>query len=152
MVFDGEGSTEELVALSRKLGVENNVLFLHSCSDMELAQVYAACDVFVFPAQITWGLAVIEAMAASKPVVVSRKSGVSEIIQSGQNGILIDEPNAENMAVEVEKLIADTELRERIGVNAYKFTVENLSWKIYAKNMETVFQQTIDNFRKSKRH
>ena len=86
--------------------MKNKVLFLSGCSDEELAQVYAACDVFVFPAQITWGLAVIEAMATSKPVVVSRKSGASEIIQSGQNGIVIDEPNAENMAIEVEKLIS----------------------------------------------
>jgi glycosyltransferase involved in cell wall biosynthesis len=148
LIFDGTGSTDELVALSRKLGVENKVLFLHSSSDEELAQVYAACDVFVFPAQITWGLAVIEAMASSKPVVVSRKSGASEIIESGQNGVVIDEPTAENMAFEVEKLIVDSELRRTMGVNAYRYTVENLSWKIYAKNMEKIFKQTVNNFRK----
>ena len=148
LIFDGEGSTEELIALSRKLGIEEKVLFLHSGSDEELAQVYAACDVFVFPAQITWGLAVIEAMATSKPVVVSRKSGVSEIIQNGQNGVVIDEPNSENMAIEIEKLIANSELRKKIGVNAYKYTVENLSWEIYAKNMENIFKQTIENFGK----
>ena len=92
LVFDGEGPREELVALSKKLGVESKVLFLHSCSDEELAEVYAACDVFVFPAQITWGLAVVEAMATSKPVVVSSRSGVSEIIRNGENGYVIDEP------------------------------------------------------------
>lgn len=148
LVFDGEGSAYELVALSRKLGVEDKVLFLHSCSDAELAQVYAACDVFVFPAQITWGLAVIEAMASSKPVIVSKKSGASEIIQSGQNGIVVDEPNAENMAIEVEKLLADSDLRKTMGINAYNYTVENLSWKIFAKNISVIFEQTISNFRR----
>ena len=148
LVFDGEGSTDELTTLSRRLGVEKKVLFLHSCSDDELAQVYAACDVFVFPAQITWGLAVIEAMASSKPVIVSRKSGASEIIQDGENGIVIDEPNAENMAAKVEKLISDPELQKTIGSNAYSYTVQNLSWKIYAKNMVAVFEQTINNFQK----
>jgi glycosyltransferase involved in cell wall biosynthesis len=147
LVFDGEGSTEELVKLSRRLGVESKVLFLHSGSDVELAQVYAACDVFVFPAQITWGLAVIEAMAASKPVVVSRKSGVSEIIQNGKNGYLIDEPNGENMAMAVENLINNAALRRRIGESAYEYTTKNLSWEIYAKNMATVFEKTVEAFK-----
>ncbi len=82
LILDGGGPKEQLVKLSEKLGVSEKVLFLHSNDDEELAQVYAACDVFLFPQQITWGLAVIEAMAASKPVIVSNKCGASEIIQS----------------------------------------------------------------------
>ncbi|HLN88958.1 MAG TPA: glycosyltransferase family 4 protein, partial [Candidatus Binatia bacterium] len=148
LIFDGEGQSEELIALSRKLGVENKVLFLYSCSDAELAEVYAACDVFVFPAQITWGLAVIEAMAASKPVVVSSRSGASEVILNGDNGFVIDEPNAENMALQIEKLMADPELQRKIGQNANEFIRRNLSWEIYAKNMEIAFRKAIDSFRK----
>lgn len=148
LVFDGEGPREELIELSRQLGVENKVLFLHSCSDDELSQVYAGCDVFVFPAQITWGLAVVEAMATSKPVIVSKKSGASEIIQTGENGFVFDEPNAKNMVKQVEKLIIDPELRQRIGVNAYEYTKENLSWESYARNMATIFEKAIKNFRK----
>jgi glycosyltransferase involved in cell wall biosynthesis len=148
LIFDGEGSREELVKLSRQLGVESKVLFLHSGSDVELAKVYAACDVFVFPAQITWGLAVIEAMAASKPVVVSNKSGASEIIRSGQNGFVFDEPNPHNMAVQIENLISAPELRRKIGENAYEYTVQNLSWEVYAKNMAAVFRNVVENFKK----
>jgi glycosyltransferase involved in cell wall biosynthesis len=145
LIFDGEGPREKLVALSRKLGVENKVLFWHSRSDAELAEVYAACDVFVFPAQITWGLAVIEAMAASKPVLVSNKCGSSEIIQNGVNGIVVEASNPKDMATNIEKLINSTELQKKIGENAYEYARKNLSWKIYAKNMETVFQRAIAN-------
>ena len=81
LILDGGGPKEELVNLSEKLGVKDKVIFLHSNSDEELAKIYAACDVFLFPQQITWGLALIEAMAASKPVIVSNKCGGSEIIQ-----------------------------------------------------------------------
>jgi glycosyltransferase involved in cell wall biosynthesis len=149
LIFDGEGPREKLTALSKELGVDGRVLFLHSNSDEELAQVYAACDVFIFPAQITWGLAVIEAMAASKPVVVSNKSGASEIIQSGQNGIVVEEPNPKNMAAQIDLLISNPELRRKIGENAYKYTQENLSWEIYAKNMEFVFKKAVQNFKKA---
>ena len=151
LVFDGEGSREHLIALSRQLGVENKVLFLHSCSDAELAQVYAACDVFVFPAQITWGLAVIEAMVASKPVLVSNKSGVSEVIRNGQNGFVIEDPNPRNMALQIENLILDSELRQKIGENAHEYATQNLSWQMYAKNMTLVFEKALKNFKNPNR-
>ncbi len=149
LILVGQGSRTELVDLSQKLNVKNKVFFFQNCSDEDLAQIYAACDVFVFPAQITWGLAVIEAMVASKPVIVSTKAGASEIIQEGQNGFLIREPYAINMATNIEKLIKDPELRRKIGNNAYEYTKENLSWEIYARKMETIFQQTIKNYRKN---
>ena len=149
LILDGEGQRERLIALSRKLGVEDKVLFRHTCCDEELAEVYAACDVFVFPAQITWGLAVIEAMAASKPVIVSKMCGASEIIQSGVNGIVIDNTNPEKWARQIELLMNNPKLRKKLGENAYEYVSKNLSWEKYARNMARVFQQAIASSRRN---
>jgi starch synthase len=143
LILDGGGRREDLVKLSEELGVRDKVLFLHTNDDEELARVYAACDVFVFPAHITWGLAVIEAMAAAKPVIVSRKCGASEIIQSGVNGIVVDHAKPEEMARHVERLINDSKLRKRLGENAYEYVRNNLSWEKYARTMEKIFEQKI---------
>lgn len=143
LILDGGGRREELIMLSERLGVRDNVLFLHSKSDEELAEVYAACDVFVFPAQITWGLAVIEAMSAAKPVIVSNKCGASEIVESGVNGIVVNQANPEQMTRHIERLINDSKLRERLGENAYEYVRNNLSWEKYARTMEKIFEQTI---------
>ena len=99
LMFDGGGRTDELVKLSQKLGIQDKVVFRRSSNDEELAEVYAACDVFLFPAQITWGLAVVEAMVAAKPVIVSLKCGVSEIIQNGVNGITVEHQKPEEIAM-----------------------------------------------------
>ena len=147
LIFVGVGPIEQLVALSQKWGIENKVLFLHDCSDTELSQVYDACDVFVFPSQITWGLAVIEAMSASKPVLVSNKSGSSEVIKNGQNGFVIEEPYPKNMALHIENLIANSELRNTVGKNAYQYVKENLSWELYGRNMVSVFEKTLKKFK-----
>ena len=137
LILDGGGPKEQLVKLSEKLGVRDKVLFLHSNDDEELAKVYAACDVFLFPQQITWGLAVIEAMAASKPVIVSNKCGASEIIQSNENGLIFDQSKPEEIAEKVKLLLDNADLRKKLGEHAYEYVKNHLSWEKYARTMET---------------
>jgi glycosyltransferase involved in cell wall biosynthesis len=152
LIFDGYGSPEQinlLTTLAKKLGIKDKMLFLHTESDGELAKVYAACDVFVYPSQITWSLAVTEAMAAAKPVIVPKKCGVSEIVQSGVNGIVVDHVRPEEIAKQVELLMNNPKLRKKLGENAYEYVKNNLSWEKYAKNMESVFEQTISDFKRN---
>jgi glycosyltransferase involved in cell wall biosynthesis len=143
LIFDGSGPRGNLIKLIEKLGLKEKVFFLHSKSDEELVKVYSACDAFVFPPQITWGLAVIEAMAASKPVIVSNACGASEIIEDNVNGMIVKHSKPEEIAKKVELLINDPRLRRSIGRNAFEYVATNLSWKNYAESMENMFQQTI---------
>jgi len=147
LILDGHGPRDALTRFSEKLGVRDKVLFLHTTNDEELARVYAACDLFVFPSRCSWGLAVIEAMSASKPVIVSSKAGVSEIIQTGVNGIVVDHAKPEDIAKHAELLINEPKLRKKLGENAYEYVKNDLSWEKYAKNMENVFQEAISGFR-----
>lgn len=150
----GPGQQEMLKTLSKKLGVEDKVIFTFTNNDKELAELYAACDVFLFPSEMyTWSLAVslavIEAMASAKAVVVSNKTGASEIIENNVNGIVVDHAKPKEIAEHVEILMNDQRLRKKLGENAYENVVKNLSWEKYAENMEIAFQQTISNFRRS---
>ena len=148
LIYVGAGPTAHLVSLSQKWGIKDKVMFMSNCSDEELAQVYGACDVFAFPSQITWGLVVLEAMSASKPVLVSDKAGTSEIIVDAHNGFVIKEPYPENMALQIERLINNPELGKRVGENAYEYVKEDLSWETYAEGMARVFENAVKDFRK----
>lgn len=151
LILDVARQRKMLTKLAEKLGVSNKVLFLNSTSDQELAEVYAACDVFVYPASASpWGLVVTEAMAASKPVIVSKQAGISEIIQNGVNGIVVDHAKPKEIAGQVEMLMSNPKLRKRIGENAYEYVKNSLSWEKYAKNVEKVFQETISHSRCSR--
>jgi glycosyltransferase involved in cell wall biosynthesis len=144
LVLESAREREMLTSLSEKLGVRDKMLFLYSASDQELAEVYAACDVFVYPSSASpWGLVVTEAMAAGKPAIVSKQVGTSEIIQNGVNGIVIDRAKPEEIAKQVGMLIENQALRKKLGENAYEFVRNNLSWERYAKNVENVFRETI---------
>ena len=147
LIFDGSGPRENLTRLIKKLGLKEKVLFLYSKGDEELVKVYASCDAFVFPAPITWGLAVIEAMASSKPVIVSNACGASEIIEDNVNGMIFEHAKPLQIAKKVELLINDPQLGRNIGRKAFEFVETNLSWKNYAKAMESIFQETISQKR-----
>jgi 1,2-diacylglycerol 3-alpha-glucosyltransferase len=151
LIIVGQGPKNQIITLSKKLNIENRIIVLQNCSEEELAEVYAASDVFVFPSQITWGLVVVEAMVAAKPVIVSTKAGASEIIKEGQNGFLIEEPYPKSMAEKIEKLIANPELCRAVGNNAFEYAKENLSWEIYAKKMLCVYQQAINIVKRKSR-
>jgi len=145
LILDGAGPQTELKKLSEKLGVKDKVLIWHTKCDKDLAKVYAACDVFVFPPQITWGLAVVEAMASSKTVIVSKGCGAAEIVQDNVNGMLVEHAKPEEIARKVEDLINDPSLRKKIEKNAHGYVKNNLSWEKYARNMESIFQRAILN-------
>ena len=144
LVLDTYREQDMLKRLSKELGVGDKILVLQSKSDAELAEVYAACDVFVYPASASpWGLVVTEAMASAKPVIVSRQVGTSEIIEDNVNGIIINEPTPEEIAKQVEILLHNPKLRKTLGENAFQYVKNNLSWKKYAENVEGVFQRTL---------
>ena len=143
LILIGVGQVAMYRELALELGVGNRVLLLGNVSEDELAGIYKACNVCVFPAEQTWGLVVTEAMAAGKPVIVSRKAGVSEIIENNVNGIGIDDETPEILAAEIKRLIDDPTLAMKMGENALNYVRDNLSWERYARNMETIFNMAI---------
>jgi glycosyltransferase involved in cell wall biosynthesis len=144
LILDGPGSRKYLTGLVERLGLQSKVLFLCSRSDVELAEVYAACDVFVYPTSTsTWGMGPTEAMGASKPVIISKLAGASEMIQSGVNGIVVDFGKPQEIAKQAEQLMENPSLRRKIGKNAFQTVSECLSWEKYARNIEVLFEDTL---------
>jgi glycosyltransferase involved in cell wall biosynthesis len=147
LILDTPREREMLASLADELGLKEKVLFLDSKSDVELAEVYAACDCFVYPSSASpWGLVVTEAMAAGKPVIVSKQVGTSEIIEDHVNGIIIDKSTPEQIAEKIEVLLEDPKLARKLGENAYTYVRDNLSWRKYAERVERVFTETLSRF------
>jgi glycosyltransferase involved in cell wall biosynthesis len=65
-------------------------------------------------------LVILEAMAAGLPVVAVRSSGINDFVRDDVNGFLTP-PSRERWAEQVERLLADRQLRERLATNAREF-------------------------------
>jgi glycosyltransferase involved in cell wall biosynthesis len=142
LLFVGDGEDyDALRSLADQLNVSDRIIFQRNVGDDELPQYYSASDIFLFPADQTWGLAVTEAMAARKCCIVSKASGVSEIITDNKNGFLFEHGNFCSMAEIIDQLIEDPRRREDVGNNAQEFVKQELSWSSYTERMLSEFRK-----------
>jgi glycosyltransferase involved in cell wall biosynthesis len=93
------------------------VLFLGHRDD--ISALLAATDAFVLPSLFEGTpLALLEAMAAGKPVVTSAIPGSDELVADGETGLLVPAGDADALAAALKRIVADPELRARLGAAA----------------------------------
>jgi glycosyltransferase involved in cell wall biosynthesis len=140
---------EDLKNLIKSKKLDSNIIMAGEVSDGELHLHYGACDAFIFPSdgRQTWGLAVFEAMAAKKPVIVSSACGAAEVLKDERDAFFISPGDISGIAGVIGRIIEDRDLRERIAREGYKFVKENLSWAKYVRGMEDIFEGKEDSKR-----
>jgi glycosyltransferase involved in cell wall biosynthesis len=100
----------------------------------ELAAEYDAADIFVLPSvEDGSALATILAMAAGLPVIVSDQAG-ADLVVDGVNGFIVPARDASALAARMEQLIANPELRARMGAAAAASAVTR-TWETYGREL-----------------
>jgi glycosyltransferase involved in cell wall biosynthesis len=99
----------------------------------------AALDVFVLPSILpdSFPTVILEAMTAGKPVVATRSGGASEMVLEGETGFLIPIENIEKGIEALEKLIQDTELRQRFGKAGRKRVLDVYSLEAFEEKIQS---------------
>lgn len=84
--------------------------------DGSAAPALAAFDVYVLPSRWeVFGITLLEAMAASLPIVATRVGGIPEVVVDEQTGLLVPRDDGVALVEAIERLIGDPELRTRLG-------------------------------------
>jgi glycosyltransferase involved in cell wall biosynthesis len=114
-VLAGDGPDRgALEEQARALGVDNRVLFLGHRED--IPDLLAASDVFVLPSLYEGlPLSILEAMAAGRPVIASAIGGNDEVIENGENGLLVPQADPEALAGALRALLSDPALARRLA-------------------------------------
>jgi glycosyltransferase involved in cell wall biosynthesis len=103
----------------RKAGLQKNFLFVGRRKDVP--ELLACCDLSVLPSEAeALPNSVLEAMAAGLPVVATRVGGIPEIIQDGENGLLVPPQNSQALAEAVIRLLEDSDLAQRLATAGQK--------------------------------
>src|SRR4051812_5514508 len=125
VVIVGEGpDRREIEGMIQRFGLQSSVILAGQRSDMP--GIYAALDVFVLPS-LNEGLpmTILEAMAASKPVIASRVGAIPKVIQDGETGLLVDPGDTNGLRNALARLLTDADLCSRIGTAGHEWVIRN---------------------------
>lgn len=150
LVGGGE-QTCELQELANSLGIADSVTFVGQVPHSLVPQELVKLDIYVALSRLdseSFGVAVIEAGAAGRPVLVSDAGGLPEVTVEGKTGFIVKRENAHAAAAALEKLVLDPELRHYMGKAGQVHVAKNYSWDISIETMLRTYKETIQLFKK----
>jgi N-acetyl-alpha-D-glucosaminyl L-malate synthase BshA len=142
MVGDGPEKVKA-EQLCKELGIEEKVIFFGNSSEID--QILSYSDLFLLPSETeSFGLAALEAMAWSVPVISSNSGGLSEVNFDGISGYLSNVGDIDSMAENALKILSDdatlAKFRESALSVAQKFDIKNIL-PLY----EALYHEAINN-------
>ena len=131
-----EREARRYVAVRGLKGVE----FLGKVSDAEKAQLYRTADVFVSPATggESFGIVLLEAMAAGAPIVASDIHGYKGVVRRGREALLVPPHEPKELAIALGRLLDDPALRAEMGA-AGRERAEAFSWPRVTAKVEDYY-------------
>jgi glycosyltransferase involved in cell wall biosynthesis len=141
----GEGEqTPELQALAMRLGIADKVTFVGRVPHKLVPHELAKLDIYVALSRSeSFGVAIIEAGAAGRPVVVSDAGGLPEVTLDGVTGFVVPRENPAAAAAAIERLVLDANLRNQMGKAAQAHVADQYSWDACIQIMLALYENTI---------
>lgn len=128
----------ELIELAAELGISKNVVFTGFLRGKAWRDAFAIGDLFVLPSiSEPFGLTPLEAISYGTPALISKQSGVSEVIK---NCLKVDYWDIKEMANMITAVIRNDALRDELYTNAYN-EYEKMSWNNAADKTMAVYKQ-----------
>jgi glycosyltransferase involved in cell wall biosynthesis len=133
-----------LLRLSRDLGIASRVQFTGWLPRKELVYLLNRCTTFVLPSMYeTFGVVLLEAMAAGKPVIASDLPGIGELIENHANGMLVRPGDASSLSRAMEICLEDDALRKTLGERARNKIETTYDFSVVTKQNLEAFDQIV---------
>lgn len=140
-VLVGDGPCRsELEELAASLGIRDQVLFLGTRADVPA--LYAAFDFYCLCSRHEgMPLTLLEAMAASVPVIGTNVLGIAEVIDHGQNGLLVPDNDVAHLAAAIAVLHTDSELCGKLRTAGFNHVRDNYLLETSVNHYKRLFRQ-----------
>ena len=143
--FVGEGNVlNEAKDFVGENGLEKDVVFSGWLEGPALCKAYQRSEVFLLPSWME-GLpnAMIEAMAAGLPPVVSSVGNIPSVIEDRKNGLLVEPKTPGSVSSALNRIMDNELLLEKLGKNAYEFARDNFSTEVAVKKLSSVIHEVL---------
>jgi L-malate glycosyltransferase len=142
LIVGGGSIRQDLTAQTHNLGIADKVVFLGHREDTDA--LLQAMDIFALPS-LSEGIpmALLEAMAASRPIVASRVGGIPEIIEDGFEGYLVEPMDVNGLAERCRQLIEFPEVARKMGERGRKRVERDFSATAMADRVASVYKELL---------
>lgn len=143
-IMAGSGDMErQIIENAAERGIADKFLFAGFLKGEELKKAYALADLFVLPSvSEPFGLAALESLAMKTPVLVSKQSGISEVIQ---NALKVDFWDTNEMANKILACLAHQSLGETLKEESFK-EMDKLSWEKSAQKCLDIYNDLLKSY------
>ncbi|KIE17037.1 hypothetical protein DS62_07015, partial [Smithella sp. SC_K08D17] len=147
----GKGNIRKYTQMAREANIAEDVVFTGMLSKGNLIRLYLAGDIYVMLSKFdTFGMVVLEAMAAGLPVIISSNVGAKDIVQEGENGFIISDTSDTNYVASKIALLLNETTRNSMVQSAYYTAMQN-TWDHVALKYRRIYENILDELAKSPR-
>lgn len=142
-VMSGAGDMEhQIIRMAADMGLGEKVIFAGFVRGEELMKLYRAADLYVMPSiSEPFGITALEALANGTPILVSKQSGVSEVLT---HALKSDFWDIDDMADKILNVVSSSGLHDTLGEFGSK-DVEHVTWESAAGKCEAVYSKLLNS-------
>ncbi|MGA2135603.1 MAG: glycosyltransferase family 4 protein [Bryobacteraceae bacterium] len=142
-IFIGEGPARaEWMSMAAQLGISSRVIFAGQRNDMPA--VYASLDLVVLPSlDEAMPMCLLEALAASKPVIATKVGAVPRVILPGVTGVLVEPGKVEVLSAAILRLFRDPGLARMLGAQGRSHVARHFASGVVAKSYIDLYQDAL---------
>jgi glycosyltransferase involved in cell wall biosynthesis len=143
LIMAGDGHERQACQqLAVQLELNGAVTFLGRVDHSQVPSLLNGCEMLVLSSRNeAFGIVVLEAMAAGKPVVATRVGGVPEAVTHMENGLLVEPESPSALAEGICTLLGDPALSRRLGACAYQAVRQDYTWPKIVEKYFRAYQE-----------
>jgi UDP-glucose:(heptosyl)LPS alpha-1,3-glucosyltransferase len=139
LIVAGKGNIKKYKKMAKEAEISSNVIFTGVVSKDKLIDLYLAGDLYMMLSKFdTFGMVVLEAMAAGLPVMISSHVGAKDLVQEDQNGFIINNPSDYDHIVSKLKILFNENSRRSMSAAAYQTATQN-TWDMVAAKYQDIY-------------
>jgi glycosyltransferase involved in cell wall biosynthesis len=146
LIVGGGVLEKNLKDLTHALHLEDRTIFTGRVSYDDVPKYHNMLSIFISLSVIdseSFGVAIIEASACEKPVVVADVGGMREVVEDGITGLIVPPKNSEKAAAAIEKLVVDEALRKRMGKVGRQRVKKMYDWNENVNQMIKIYNDVL---------
>lgn len=152
IVGDGP-QKEDLKKLTQRLKIDALVNFVGRVDSKNVPKELNKLDIYVALSRLdseSFGVAIIEAGAAARPVIVSDAGGLPEVVVDGKTGLVVPRENPKAAAAAMKTLVLDKKLRVEMGDAGKQHVSSCYAWDQCVNTMIDLYKETISDYERQK--